>query len=67
MAEVVQMIVPGPDSQYRLVPCRCGGIGIYEQVASGAWRVRCSTCGRLTGEDKVRHEAQILWNRGGAI
>ena len=66
MTEVVQVIVPDQDSQYRLVPCRCGEMGIYEQVTSGAWRVRCTACGRMTSEDAVRHEVQIRWNKEGA-
>ena len=57
-----------PDSQYRLLPCKCGSDNVaYVQYASGEeekWRVCCFDCGQTvdTGTP-VRHDAQTAWNR----
>lgn len=69
---VVQMIKPEPDSQYRLKDCQCGSdqvVYLQLKAYSGqlVWVVRCMNCGKQTRPDTmVRHTAQVRWNEGGA-
>ena len=68
--DVVEMIKPADDSQYRLVRCECGSTevvylhckGEFEQLA---WRVKCMDCMAETRSCyPIRHDAQIAWNIG---
>lgn len=67
--DVVQIIKPDPDSQYRLVPCDCRSVEvIYAQYITPAgallWRVVCTDCGATVDpQTDVRHDAQLAWNR----
>lgn len=67
--DVVQIIKPAPDSQYRLCPCDCGSTEVvYAQYtdAAGApmWRVVCMDCGKTVDlHDSRRHQVQLVWNR----
>lgn len=60
----VEIIVPDPDSQYRLLPCECGSDNVaYMLGVDGLWRGHCFECGRNGAGAGVRHEAQIKWNK----
>lgn len=67
---ITEKIKPAPDSQFRLVPCECGGEPIYrhmigEAIKFDVWDVYCPTCGEETGSfGLIRHDAQLLWNTG---
>ena len=67
--DVVEIIKPTPDSQYRLIPCACGSSEvIYAQYIDPAgaprWRVVCMTCSATTDTGSItRHDAQLEWNR----
>lgn len=68
LTDVIQIIKPDPDSQYRLIPCDCGGDNVaFEQYQHGddeLWRVRCFDCGLTVDSGTgIRHEAQLGWNR----
>lgn len=65
--DVVEIIKPQPDTQYRLVPCRCGsGEVVYAKYLTGCgekWRVVCTDCGKTVDKGTaIRHEAQVAWN-----
>lgn len=66
--DVVEIIKPDPDSQYRLIPCACGSNEVvYAQYtdAAGApmWRVVCTDCGATVDlQGNVRHDVQVEWN-----
>ena len=64
--KVITTIKPLPDSQYRLRACAvCRGEAVYVLRRNGGsdlWQVECG-CGCVGGKSKVRHGAQILWNR----
>lgn len=67
MDDVIQIITPAPDSQYRLLACPdCQGDNVaYVQTANDGelWHGKCFDCG-FTGEGAtVRHDAQMLWNK----
>lgn len=68
MDDVIQIIKPELDSQFRLVPCpECKSDDVaYEAYSKGAlepWRVRCFGCGRVVDKQAVcRHDAQRFWN-----
>ena len=71
MDDVLQIIKPDPDSQYRLKPCRkCKGDNVaymkYQHPEGESWRVVCFDCGETAdpGRPAPRHDAQILWNKG---
>ena len=58
-----KLIVPDPDSQFRLRLCRCGCNRVgYLQIYPELWIVQCTLCGRTTKEHRCRHDAQIEWN-----
>lgn len=67
--DVVEIITPAPDSQYRLIPCDCGNPApVYAkyitQDNAEAWRVVCTYCGKTVDiNTTVRHQAQLAWNR----
>lgn len=62
---VVQIIKPEADSQYRLRPCKCGGDNVaYALGVDGLWRGNCFDCGHSGTGAKVRHDAQQAWNEG---
>ena len=61
--DVVQMLLPEPDSQWRLRRCGCSNDRpVYIQRNTGLWIVRCMECGCETGEHPIRHDAQLEWN-----
>lgn len=66
---VVQIIKPDADSQYRLIPCDCKSqevVYIQYITPAGAllWRVVCMDCGTIVDpQTDVRHDAQMAWNR----
>ena len=68
--DVIEIKKPDPDSQYRLKPCKkCKGDNVayehYNGRGGAAWRVKCFDCGyALDNNNRVRHDAQILWNKG---
>ena len=63
--DVVQVIKPDPDSHFRLVPCKCGSDNVaYVLGADEQWRAHCFDCGHTGAGDRVRHEAQVKWNKG---
>lgn len=62
---MVQIIKPEADSQYRLLPCGCGSDNVaYMLGVDWNWRVHCFDCGRSGAGDPVRHGAQQAWNAG---
>lgn len=69
--DAIEIKKPDPDSQWRLKPCKCGSDNVaYVKYLDGpeeAWAVQCFDCGlrvaRMPGY-KVRHEAQVKWNKG---
>ena len=73
--DTVKILIPAPDSQYRLRPCRCGSDQVayvqYEDVEESGnswvlvdkWRVSCFDCGHTVDVGTtVRHDAQLAWN-----
>ena len=68
MDDVIQIITPAPDSQFRLLSCPdCQGDNVaYVQAKTNdeeLWHGKCFDCG-CTGEGAaVRHDAQLLWNK----
>lgn len=67
MDDVIQIIVPAPDSHFRLLRCPgCHGDNVaYVQTANDGemWHGKCFDCD-FTGEGAaVRHDAQLLWNK----
>lgn len=71
MNDARRILKPAPDSQYRLRPCKaCGGDCVayveYEHPEGPPlrWRVVCYDCGNTVDvATKIRHTAQIEWNR----
>lgn len=67
--DVVEIIKPAPDSQYRLIPCDCGSSEVvYAQYIDPAgaplWRTVCMDCGAKVDTGSItRHDAQMEWNR----
>lgn len=67
MDDVIKIEIPVPDSQYRLIPCRCKSDNAayvkYKKGCEELWRVQCFDCG-LTVDvgTTVRHTVQIAWN-----
>ena len=65
---LISTIKPDADSQFRLVPCSCGGEPVYEmhtlmRFPNGVWCVGCPVCKKgTTRYHAVRHDAQIEWN-----
>ena len=65
MDDVIQIITPASDSQYRLLPCpACMGDNVaYVQTANDEkWHGKCFDCGHIGEGAEVRHDAQLLWN-----
>ena len=67
MDDVIQIVTPAPDSQYRLLHCPdCKGDNVaYIQTAADGelWHGKCFDCG-CTGEGAaIRHDAQRIWNK----
>lgn len=67
MDDVIEIKVPEPDSQYRLLPCKCGSDNVayvhYNAKGGAAWRVQCFDCGHTVDKGyRVGHDAQINWN-----
>lgn len=60
----VQMVVPSPDSHFRLKECLCGNDQpAYFRRGDGKWQVQCMNCGRMTDRgEQTRHGAQLRWN-----
>lgn len=67
--DVVQIIKPDPDSQYRLTPCDCGSSEVVyakyiDRARAEVWRVVCTVCGKTVDVcTTIRHQAQLAWNR----
>lgn len=62
---LVETIKPDTDSQFRLVPCLCGGEPVYRHwfgAAGEYWKVECPKCGRHNCASTIRHEVQVDWN-----
>ena len=68
MQEAVRLVEAGPDSQYRLRPCRCGAGGelvAYALIGSDKkWRAVCMVCGAESEWAETMHGAQMEWNFG---
>lgn len=68
MDDVIEIKVPEPDSQWRLIPCKkCqsdNAVYVHYNGRGGAkWRVKCQTCGYTVDKgNRVRHDAQLAWN-----
>ena len=66
MDDAIAIKKPEPDSQYRLVPCKCGSDNVayvhYHVTGGNAWRVQCFDCGHVVGGYETRHDAQLAWN-----
>jgi hypothetical protein len=64
--DVIEIRKPDPDSQYRLLPCKCKSDNVaYILGVDGNWRGHCFDCGRTGEGSQVRHEAQKMWNEVG--
>lgn len=67
---LAETIKPDRDSQFRLLPCNCGGEPVYQRhqiptVPYDVWSVVCPACQRGTTKYyKVRRDAQLEWNKG---
>lgn len=67
--DVVEIIKPDPDSQYRLRDCTCGSDQVIYAKYIGAqgemlWRVVCTDCGATADlQGDIRHQVQMAWNR----
>ena len=65
--DVIEIKVPEPDSQFRLLSCKCKSDNVayehYNGRGGAAWRVKCYDCGFTVDKgNRVRHDAQINWN-----
>ena len=63
----IEIKKPEPDSQYRLLPCKCESDNVayvhYNGRGGAKWRVQCFDCGYTVDKgNKVRHDAQQNWN-----
>lgn len=59
-----RLVAPAPDSQYRLVPCKCGNDQpVYVMGADGKWRVLCLDSNNETEGFSIQHDAQANWNK----
>ena len=64
MDDAVEIKLADPDSQWRLRPCKCKSDNVaYVHDVHGQWQVRCFDCGHSGAAAKVRHEAQVKWNK----
>lgn len=68
MDDVFEIIVPTPDSHWRLLPCKkCLGDNVayahYNGRGGAAWRCKCFDCGHAVDKgNRVRHDVQLAWN-----
>lgn len=68
--DVIEIKLPAPDSQWRLLPCKkCKSDNVayvhYNGRGGAAWRVECFDCDHTVDNgNKVRHDAQLHWNGG---
>ena len=67
MDDAIEIKVPAPDSQYRLLPCKCKSDNVayvhYNGRGGAKWRVTCFDCGHTVDKGyRVRHDAQLAWN-----
>lgn len=65
--DVIEIKKPEPDSQYRLLPCKCKSDNVayvhYNGRGGAKWRVKCFDCGKTVDKgNTVRHDAQLVWN-----
>jgi hypothetical protein len=65
--DVIEIKKPEPDSQYRLLPCKCKSDNVayvhYNGRGGAKWRVECFDCGFTVDKgNKVRHDVQLVWN-----
>lgn len=65
---VIEIIPADPESQFRLLNCKCGGDNAayvhYEVDGGTAWRVECFDCGFTVDKGhRARHDAQVEWNQ----
>lgn len=67
MNDVIKIVKPEPDSQYRLRDCACGSDNVafvnYKVGCEELWRVQCFDCLRCEAPATgVRHQVQVAWN-----
>lgn len=67
MDDSIEIIKPAPDSQYRLLPCKCSSDNVayvhYNGRGGAKWRVQCFDCLRCEAPATgVRHQVQVAWN-----
>ena len=65
--DVIEIKKPDPDSQYKLLPCKCKSDNVayehYNGRGGAKWRVKCFDCGFTVDKGyTVRHDAQLAWN-----
>lgn len=66
---VIDIKKPDADSQYRLRSCnKCKSDNVayvhYNGRGGAKWRVTCFDCGHTVDEgNRVRHDAQVNWNK----
>ena len=68
MNDVIEIMKPEQDSQYRLLPCTCKSDNVayvhYNSEGGDAWRVTCFDCGHTVDKgNRIRHEVQLNWNK----
>lgn len=70
MDDVLLIVKPDPDSQYKLLACKkCHSDDVafvkYHHPDGPRWRVQCFNCGEILdpGEPAPRHTLQVEWNR----
>ena len=67
--DVIEIKLPNPDSQYRLLPCKkCKSDNVayvhYNGRGGAAWRVECFDCGHKVDKgNRVQHDAQDAGNK----
>lgn len=64
---IVQVVLPAPDSHFRLRECGCGGAARYVGYDTDEWAVECTVCGKTGVRGRLRHDVQVHWNRGGRL
>lgn len=68
MDDVIEVIKPDNNSQFRLLPCKkCQSDNVayvhYNGRGGAKWRVKCFDCGHTVDKgNRVRHDAQLNWN-----
>ena len=67
--DVIEIKVPAPDSQFRLVACKkCGSDNVayehYNGRGGAKWRCKCFDCGHTVDKGyRVRPDAQLAWTK----